>query len=212
VQAPHGVTTSFRHTSAPAWGPLHGLQVDISSTVNLHGLQGDSLPHHGLHHRLQGKSLCSGACSTSSPSFFTALGICRVASLTWSHSSLSSATSWQVFFPLLEYVTTEVLPSSLTGLALTSGESVLELAGIGSIRHGGSFLQLLTEATSIAPPTSKFLPHKPTTPSYFRVSLYTSTIYASQPQQLGIFFPKFHYLFYKKILSPLSVSCFKPCG
>ena len=46
-------------------GVLHRLQVDICSTVNLHGLQGDSLPHHGLHHGLQG-NLCSGAWSTSS--------------------------------------------------------------------------------------------------------------------------------------------------
>ncbi|KAK4810986.1 hypothetical protein QYF61_014458 [Mycteria americana] len=54
-------------------GALHGLQVDICSTVNLHGLQGDNLLHHGLHHGLQG-NLCSGTWSTSSPSFFTDLG------------------------------------------------------------------------------------------------------------------------------------------
>ncbi|KAK4829526.1 hypothetical protein QYF61_005165 [Mycteria americana] len=55
-------------------GALHGLQVDICSTINLHGLQGDSLPQHGLHHGLQG-NLCSGARSTSSPSFFANLGV-----------------------------------------------------------------------------------------------------------------------------------------
>ena len=33
-------------------GVLHGLQVDICSIMDLHGLQGDSLPHHGLHHGL----------------------------------------------------------------------------------------------------------------------------------------------------------------
>jgi len=65
--APHGVTTSFRHPPAPAWGPFHGLQVDICSTVDLHGLQGYSLPHHGFHHGLQGKTLCSSVLSTSSP-------------------------------------------------------------------------------------------------------------------------------------------------
>ncbi|KAK4818194.1 hypothetical protein QYF61_008578 [Mycteria americana] len=53
-------------------GVLHGLQVDICSTMDLHGLQRDSLSHHGLHHGLQG-NLCSGAWSTSSPSFFTGL-------------------------------------------------------------------------------------------------------------------------------------------
>jgi len=47
-------------------GVLHGLQVDICSTVDLHGLQGHSLPHHGLLYGLQG-NLCSGAWSTSYP-------------------------------------------------------------------------------------------------------------------------------------------------
>ncbi|KAK4806787.1 hypothetical protein QYF61_005583 [Mycteria americana] len=46
--------------------------MDICSTVDLHGLQRDNLPHHGLYHRLQG-NLCFGAWSTSSPSFFTDL-------------------------------------------------------------------------------------------------------------------------------------------
>jgi len=60
-------------------GVLRGRQVDVCSTVDLHGLQGDSLPHHGLLHGPPGK-LCSGACSTSSPSFLTDLGVCRVVS------------------------------------------------------------------------------------------------------------------------------------
>ena len=55
--APHGVTASFRHPPAPRWGPFHGLKVAIYSTVDLHGLQGDNLPHHGLYLRLQGKTL-----------------------------------------------------------------------------------------------------------------------------------------------------------
>jgi len=62
----HGVTAYFRHPPAPAWGPFHGLQVDIYSIMDLHGLQGDNLPHHGLQHDLQGKSLCSGISSTCS--------------------------------------------------------------------------------------------------------------------------------------------------
>jgi len=49
------------------------------------------------------------------------------------------------------------------GLALASGGSVLELAGTGSIGHTGSFWQLLTEATPVAPPATKTLPHKPNT-------------------------------------------------
>jgi len=57
-------------------GPFHGLQVDLCCTVDLHGLQGDNLPHHDLHHELQGKALCSAVSSTSSRSFFTDLGVC----------------------------------------------------------------------------------------------------------------------------------------
>ncbi|KAK4810770.1 hypothetical protein QYF61_007744, partial [Mycteria americana] len=65
-----GITASFKRTHLLWRGDLHRLQVDICSTVDLHGLQGDSLPHHGLHHGLQG-NLCSSAWNTSSPSFFT---------------------------------------------------------------------------------------------------------------------------------------------
>jgi len=139
------------HPSALAW-ILHGLQADICSTVDLYGLQGHNLPHHGLHHRPQG-NLCSGAWSTSFPSF-TDLGVCRVLSLTYSHSSLNCCCCCAGCFPLLNYVITEVLPPSLTGSALASGSSVMEPAGTGSIRHRGSFQQLLTEATACSTPAS----------------------------------------------------------
>jgi len=124
AQAPHGVTASFRHPPAPAWGLpraaggdllhheppwtaggqpaspwFHRLQVEICSTMNLHGLQGDSLPHHGLQHGLQGKSLCFVIWSTSSPSFATDLRVCRVVSFTWSHSFVLTAILPQVFSP-----------------------------------------------------------------------------------------------------------------
>jgi len=101
ARAPHGVTASFKHPPPLAWGPFHGLQVKICSTMDLHGLQGDSLPHHGLHHELQGKALCSGVSSTSSTSFFNDLGVCRVVSPTSSHSSLHTAVSLPSFFPSL---------------------------------------------------------------------------------------------------------------
>jgi len=154
--APHRVTASFRHPPALAWGPFHRLQVEICSTVDLHGLQGDKLRHHGFHHRLQGKAFCTDISGPSSPSFFTDLGVCRVVSLTLSHLSLSTAVSLQSFFlPFLEYVITETLPPSLIGLALASSRSVLEPAATGFIRHGGSFSQLLTEATSTALPLPK---------------------------------------------------------
>ena len=47
-------------------GVSTGCRVDICSTMDLHGLHGDNLCHHGLHHGLQG-NLCSGTWSTSSP-------------------------------------------------------------------------------------------------------------------------------------------------
>ena len=55
------------------------------------------------------------------------------------------------FLPLLKYVITEALPLSLIGLALASGGFILEPSGTGFITHGGSFSQLLTETTPIAP-------------------------------------------------------------
>jgi len=59
-------------------------------------------------------------------------------------------------FSLLNCVIPEPLPPLLMGLALASSGSTLELAGIGSIRHGGrSFWQLLTGATSVACPVPK---------------------------------------------------------
>jgi len=80
AQAAHRVPASFRHPPALVWTPFHGLQVEICSTVDFYGLQRHSLPHHGLHHELQGKTLCSGILSTSFPSFCTNLGVCRVVS------------------------------------------------------------------------------------------------------------------------------------
>jgi len=55
--------------------------------------------------------------------------------LSYSHSSLLL----QVFSPLLKCVIPEELPVLLMGSALASGGSILELAGIGFIGHGGIF-------------------------------------------------------------------------
>jgi len=150
VWASHGITAFFGHPPALVWGPFHGLQMDICSTMNLHGLQGDRLPHHGLLHRLQG-NLSSGTWSTSSspPSSLTLVS----AELFLSHSltPLSCCTYCYTgrFSPQLKYVMPEVLPPSLMGLASASSGSVLEPAGI-TIGHGGSFWQLYTEATRVA--------------------------------------------------------------
>ena len=59
------------------------------------------------------------------------------------------------FFFLFNCIIPEVLPSSLMGLALASHVSLLEMAGTAFSRHGGSFWQLLTEATPTVPPLPK---------------------------------------------------------
>jgi len=62
----HGLPTGSQSPSGIhllRCGVLHRLQMEICSTVDLHGPQGHSLPHHGLLHGLQGKisALVSGA-------------------------------------------------------------------------------------------------------------------------------------------------------
>lgn len=69
---------------------------------------------------------------STSPYSFTDLGGCRTVSLKYFHSS-----------PQLHRLPT--MPLLLTGSALASSESSLELAGIGSIRHGGSFYSFSQE-------------------------------------------------------------------
>jgi len=88
----------------------------------------------------------SGVWSISSPSFFPDLGVCRVL------TPLSGCKKCPyTFFLLLKYVISEVQPLSLFGLALASSRSVFELASTGSVGHRGSFQQLLTETTLVAP-------------------------------------------------------------
>jgi len=131
---------------------FHGLQVEICSTMDLHGLQGQNLPHHGLLHGLRGNP-APGALPPP-PSSLTLVSAVLVLPRILTRL-LSCKMPLCSFSPLLKYVITEVLPLSLMGSALASGGSVLEPAGIGFIRHGGSFWQLLTEATPIAPPLPK---------------------------------------------------------
>jgi len=122
--------------------------------VDLHGLKGDNLPHHGLHHELQGRlSAPASRAPLPPPSSLTLVP----AELFLSHSlsRLSQLPFPAGFFALLKYVIAEALPPLLTGLALASGRSILELTGTGSVRHGESFYQLLTEATPIASPLPK---------------------------------------------------------
>jgi len=81
VRALHRVTASFRHPPALVWGPPRAAAGALLHCGPLWAARGCSLPHHGLHHEPQ-RNLSSGAWSTSSPFFFTDLGVCRVFSLT----------------------------------------------------------------------------------------------------------------------------------
>ena len=148
VLTPHGITASFRHISVPAWS----LPETVSGYLlhcGLHGLQGDSLLHHGLHHGLQGKNLCSGP-GAPPPSLSSLTFVSEELFLSHGLTPLSQRLFHRRFFPFLKYIITDAL-SSLMGSALAISGSILELVGIGSIRHGGSFSQLLTEAIPIAP-------------------------------------------------------------
>jgi len=80
------------------------------------------------------------------------------AELFFSHhlTPLSRLPFYRSIFPLLKYVITAAQPPSLIGLALASDGSILEPAGTDFIRHRGSFSQLLTEATPIAPHYQNF--------------------------------------------------------
>jgi len=131
----HGVPSmGYSWISAPPWTSMGCRGTTCLTTVFSTGCRGTS-------------ALVPGA--PPPPSFFTDLGVCRVVSLTSSHSSIPAAVVQQPF-PLLKYVMPEALPPSLMGSALASGGSILEPAGIGSIKHRRIFLQLLREATLVA--------------------------------------------------------------
>ena len=104
--------------------------MDICSSVDLHGLQGDSVCPYGLHSSLQGESVLWLAFS----SFFTDLGVCKAVSLMYSHSSLLEAVA-QHFLPFLKYAITEEPSVTLMGSALVSGTSILELSRTRSVQH-----------------------------------------------------------------------------
>jgi len=144
--APHGVTASFGHSLLQR-GVLPGLQVGICSPVGLHSCR-DSLPSPWSAPWAAG-NLCSGAWSTSCPPSALILGSAELFLL---HilTHLLTLLLCSSFFPLLKTAIPELLGPSLMGSALASSGSVLELAGIGSVGHGRSFWQLLTEATPAA--------------------------------------------------------------
>lgn len=99
---------------------------------------GTQLPHHGLHHRLQGNA----SHNTSSLPFGTHLGFSREVSLTYFHFFFLYCSN---SFPFLNAFSQRQYQLDKDS-ALARGWSVLELAGTGSVGQGGSFWQVLPVA------------------------------------------------------------------
>jgi len=105
------------------------------------------------------------------------------------------------FCPFLKDVITEALQRSPIVLALVSGGSVLELAGICSIRHGGNFYQHLIEATPIATPLPKPCHTNPqhweikSFPALTSIIFFATALEKHKASELGLLLlPLFQYL------------------
>lgn len=115
-------------------GVLHRLQEDLRSSMDFTGLQGHSLHHHGLHPRLQG--VPSTYSTSVPPSTLTWLSAELFISHTLIRRSWMQLWRFSFFFSSCLNIP-EALPLLLT---LTGGRSLLEPAGIGSLRHCGKLL------------------------------------------------------------------------
>ena len=153
--APHTVIASFMHLSTPVRGPFMGYRWRSAPPWISLDCKGDSLPHHCLSSRAAREDTLLRHLEHLLPLPSSLTLVSTELFLSHLLTPLSQLPCYPSFFPFLKYVITEVLPPLLVGLALARGGSILEPAGTGFIRHGGSFLQLLIEATPIAPPLPK---------------------------------------------------------
>lgn len=153
----HGVSTGSQTplgTSTLLWcGVLHELQVDTGSTVDLHELQVEIYSTMDLY-GLQGNHFPAPGAPLPPLSSLILLSA-ELFHVFFLLSLAVVAVVQQFFPPLLNYSITEELPQSLMGPDLTSDGSFLEPAGIDSIRCGGSFQQLIAEATPATTPVQK---------------------------------------------------------
>jgi len=90
------------------------------------------------------KNLCSDILNNSHPPSSLTL-VSAELFLSQSLTPLSRLPFHCRFFPFLNMISQRHHQPLLIGLALASSWSILELAGIGSVRHEGSYLQLLTQ-------------------------------------------------------------------
>lgn len=93
------------------------------------------------------RGACSGTRSTSHLCFSTDFGVCRAVSPTHSQSSLPGAAAGRLTLFLKELSSNTATVAD--GLALAVSVSTLVPSGIGSIRYGGNFCQLLIAATCL---------------------------------------------------------------
>lgn len=113
---------SFFQSNTPAsvWGPPQATGLISSPLWTSMGSMTSRLCHHSVHHRLLG-NLCCSIWSNSFPSDLVAF------------TPLCSSCCCAAGFYLLRYVIPEALLTSLTGSALGSGKSILELTETGSV-------------------------------------------------------------------------------
>jgi len=161
AQASHCFTASFRHAPVPVWGPPWAAGGYLLQPGPPWAAGGQPVSPCSSS-QAAGEILCSGAWSTSSPSFFTDLAVFRAVSLTWSPSSLLTAVPQQVF-PLLKYVITEVLLLLLTGTSLGQWQVPLRARWHWLYQTWGKLLAASHGSYLYRAPTTKALPHKPTT-------------------------------------------------
>lgn len=121
-------------------GSSAGHSVDIHSDVVIYGLQGDSLLFHGLHKLLENTLLQH---REDLPPLLLHWPWCLQGCL--SHFSYSSFSQLlHSVFHSFKCVITEVI---VCGSAVPCSESVLGLAGTGSVWHGDNVWSFLTEVT-----------------------------------------------------------------
>jgi len=102
-------------------GVLHGLQVEVCFPV---GCRGTACLNTVVSRRCRGTLL-----RHLEHLLLLRWPLCPQSSFTYSYSFLPAAVARRFFH--VKHVITEVLPTSLMGLALANGSSILELAGTG---------------------------------------------------------------------------------
>ncbi|KAK4831401.1 hypothetical protein QYF61_017532 [Mycteria americana] len=125
-----------------------GCRADICFDVVLHGLQGDNVCRHSVHHGLQG-NLCSGTWSTSSPSFFT------------DPAAVQCFALFKIHFPRGTTILADILSCALWWVCWSQLEPAV--SGMGAAP------ELFSQKPPLEFPTTKTLPHTPNTMINYKI-------------------------------------------